>query len=517
MIVLPRTSQLIAHSSHIREVAARSENGERDPDADVTLAVVDEQDTRYYRALCARDRRFDGLFFVGVSTTGVYCRPICPARTPGRTRCRFFKRAAEAERAGFRACFRCRPERAPGDAHVDAAPVLERRALRAIGAGALDRGSVDALAAELGVGTRHLRRTIERAVGASPLELAQTRRLGLAKQLLQDTRLPVTEIAFAAGFGSLRRFHAAVRARFACAPTQLRRGASPRSDEPSLRLETRAPFAADVMFRFLAAHAIPGLEEVGPRSWRRVVVSERGAGWMELVATDPSALRMRVDAVLLPMLAALVERARMVFDLDAHPALVDAYLARDARLAPLVARHPGVRVPGAFDPWEVLVRTVLAQQVSARAARTLCARLIERFGTPVPIAAGEVRCFPTPAQLMDAGARLRTIGLPAARARTLDAIARAVVTGQLALAPSTDPALALERLRALPGVGDWTAQAFALHALRDPDAFLAGDLALRRTLGRISSRELARRAEAWRPWRAYALMHLWNADQGGAA
>jgi AraC family transcriptional regulator of adaptative response / DNA-3-methyladenine glycosylase II len=465
-----------------------------------------------YRALCARDRRFDGTFFVAVTTTGIYCRPICPARTPGKPRCRFYALAAEAERAGYRACFRCRPERAPGHAPVDAAPLLVRRALTAIGDGSLDRGSVDGLASELGVSGRHLRRTIERALGTSPLELAQTRRLGLAKQLLQDTTLPITDVAYASGFSSLRRFNDAFRVRFAAPPTSVRRAAAETpSASATLRLETRPPFAPSVLFRYFAGRALPGLEDADDQRYRRLVLRGQTSGWIELRADERPGILMTVDPALLPHLGELASRVRRMFDLDARPDLVDARLHEDPLLAPMVERTPGMRMPGAFDTWETLVRAVLAQQVSTKAAQTLCARLIERHGEPLEH--HPARRFPTAARL--AGARdLQKIGLTGARADTLRRLSRRVADGKIDLSPSADRAATRIALTAVPGIGDWTAQVYALRALRDPDAFLPGDLAIRRAVGRVPAGELAKRAERWRPWRAYALMHLWNTDRG---
>ena len=474
---------------------------------------------RLYRALCARDARFDGLFFVAVETTGIYCRPICPARTPGRARCRFYARAAEAERAGYRACFRCRPERAPGGAPVDAAPALVRRALAAIADGALDRVSVDGLGAELGVGARHLRRTLEAAIGVTPIELAQTRRLGLAKQLLQDTSLPITELAYAAGFASLRRFNAAFAERFGTAPTQIRRRGAPdgrAADRPRLRLEARGPFPADATLRFLAARALPGLEEVTARGYRRVVAVGDAGAVLE-AAPDPErpGLIVTIDPLLLPQLGALLTRLRALFDLDARPDLIDGHLARDPRLRRRVAACPGLRVPGAFDRWEALVRIILGQQVSVRAATTLSGRLIERLGAPIAVGGGAGRAFPSPERIasrtIDA---IAAVGLPGARAEALRAVARRVASGRIDLLPSADPARVAEALLAVPGIGPWTVQAFAMRALRDPDAFLGGDLAVRRALGVGTTAAAEAAAIRWRPWRAYALMHLWH-TQGG--
>jgi len=461
-----------------------------------------------YRALVTRDRRFDGVFFVGVETTGVYCRPICPARTPGRARCRFFTHAAEAEREGFRACFRCRPERAPGLASVDAAGKLAERALARIGAGALDQQSVDALAKELGVSERHLRRAVLGATGVAPLELAESRRLGVAKALLQDTALPITDVAFAAGFSSLRRFHASFRSRFACAPSALRKAQSMKiGDRIVLRLDARPPFAGARLLAFLAGRAVPGLESVSEEAYRRPCVIDGRRGEVEIkLATDPErpGVLVEVDAALLPCLPEVLTRVRGMFDLDARPDVIDAHLSSDATLRGFVRRTPGLRVPGTWDPWELGVRAVLGQQVSVKAATTLTGRLVERFGDPTR------EIFPTAVALSRAGAAdIANIGLPASRAATLARLADAVVSGEVSLDRFGDAATLRRALMAIPGIGPWTAGYVVLRALRDPDTFLPGDLGVRRAMNAATEREAEARSDAWRPWRAYALMHLW--------
>jgi AraC family transcriptional regulator of adaptative response / DNA-3-methyladenine glycosylase II len=483
-----------------------------------------------YRALRARDARFDGLFFVAVESTGIYCRPICPARTPARARCRFFAHPAAAERAGFRACLRCRPELAPGHARVDALPRLVRAASERIAAGYLDTHAVDELAAELGVSARHLRRATETALGASPIELANTRRLATAKRLLHDTSLSMAEVAFASGFASVRRFNHSVRERFGLTPTQLRhggRGAAARSSSSSnedagaplcLRLDYRPPLYWPALLDFLRARAVPGVEAVVGDRYRRsaAVVGPGGnvhGGWVE-VRPDPRRPRLLATLSLelgkQPM--AVVARLRALFDLDAEPAKIAEQLGDDPRLAPLLAARPGLRVPGAFDRFEVAVRVVLGQQISVAAAKTLAARLVDRFGAALPDApAGLERLFPAPARLAAAPVEeLRAIGLTQARARTLAALARAVARGALTL--DADPATVEAALRDLPGIGPWSAQTIAMRALRWPDAFPAGDLVLRRALGCTRARDCERAAERWRPWRAYAVMHLWTKE-----
>jgi AraC family transcriptional regulator of adaptative response / DNA-3-methyladenine glycosylase II len=470
-----------------------------------------------YRALRARDRRFDGAFFVAVSTTGIYCRPICPARVPGKDRCAFFARAAEAERAGYRACFRCRPELAPGLAPIDTIPSLVRRAAAALDAGSLDHEGVDVLAARLGVSARHLRRAMEAELGVSPVEYAQTRRLALAKRLLQDSSLPITEVAFAAGFGSVRRFNALFSARFHRAPTDVRRRAptpSAAGETIAIRLDFRPPLAWSALLGFLAARAVPGVERVVDGAYLRTVrlgertgslsVAPKGGGAPSLLAT--------VSLSLAPELTTVIARLRALFDLDAQPHVIAEHLRGDARLAPLVRRAPGLRLPGAFDPFEVAVRAVLGQQISVKGATTLAGRLAGAFGRPTLAPWGPAVLFPTAAELAGAPvAALRAIGLPEARARTILDLARAVLLGTLDLSSSAAPAAAIAGLLRLRGVGPWTAQYIAMRALGWPDAFVAGDLGVRKALGLASARAAEARAEQWRPWRAYAVMHLWTA------
>lgn len=473
--------------------------------------MLDPEDC--YRALTSRDRRFDGVFFVAVETTGIYCRPVCPARTPKRTSCRFFERAAVAEREGFRACLRCRPERAPGRAPSDEGPEVVRRALSQIAAGSLDRESVDHLAARLGVTGRHLRRTLEAAVGVTPIELAQSRRLGLAKWLLQDTSLSMTDIASASGYESIRRFNASFSAAFGCAPSVLRKSQPRRFDDSdvTLRLEARAPFPGRAVLGFLRGRAIPGVEHVTDTQYRRWVTFGDASGWVsaELDAERPGIL-VTVDVSLLSHVADIVARVRALFDLDARPDLVDEHLRRDRALAAHVARVPGMRVPGAFDAWELAVRAILGQQVSVRGATTVSGRLVQLFGAPVDGAPG-VWTFPTPRVMASATVeRVRTVGLPGARAATIVALAQGVDSGAIDLSMNADVATTVAALSGVRGIGEWTAHYVAMRALRAPDMFLAGDLAAKKALGVTKAREAEALSARWRPWRAYALMHLWH-------
>jgi AraC family transcriptional regulator, regulatory protein of adaptative response / DNA-3-methyladenine glycosylase II len=474
-----------------------------------------------FRALAARDRRFDGRFFVAVRTTGIYCRPICPARTPRADRVAFFARAAEAERAGFRACFRCRPELAPGAGPVDAVPRLVAAASARIEGGSLNEGSVDDLAASLGVSARHLRRAVQAELGVSLVDLAQSRRLALAKQLLQDTSLPMGEVALAAGFSSLRRFNALFRARFERPPSAVRRAHG--AGDPgalTLRLDYRPPFDWASELRFLAGRCTAGVEQVEGGAYRRTVRLGACSGWLEVTAApDRPALRVAVSPSLTGALMPLVARLRGLFDLDARPDAIAARLRKDPLLAPSVRRSPGVRVTGAFDGFECAVRVVLGQQVSVAAATTIAGRLAGALGGPIETPfPGLDRLPATPEAVADAGEdRLARLGMPGARARTLLGLARGAVDGSLALHRGGDADAVRAALLEVPGVGPWTAEVVAMRALGAPDAFPGGDLGVLRALGVRSAREAEARAEAWRPWRAYGVMHLWALGARGAA
>lgn len=474
-----------------------------------------------YRALCARDERFDGLFFVAVRTTGIYCRPVCRARTPARDRCVFYRYAAEADRDGFRACFRCRPELSPGGAPQDSVPRLVRAALARIEGGFLDEGSVDDLGRVLGVTGRHLRRAMETELGVAPVELAQSRRLALAKQLLQDSSLPLTEIAFASGFGSVRRFNALFSARFGRPPSALRRalGEAEAGAAVTLRLDYRPPLDWDALLTFLADRAIAGVEDARDGVYARSVRLGERTGWLRVMPVpQKNALRVEVAPELAGALGLLLGRLRALFDLDAHPMLIAEALGRDPLLAPLVARHPGLRVPGAFDGFEAAVRAILGQQVSVRAATTLGGRIAKRFGTALdtPIA-GVTHLFPPASVLAEAPlSDIIQIGLPASRAGSIQALARAVAQGEIRFERGEDPEAAAAALVALPGIGAWTAQYLGMRVYRFPDAFPASDLGVRKALGVKSTREAEERAAAFRPWRAYAVIHLWQGLSEGA-
>ncbi len=467
------------------------------------------------RARVSRDPRFDGRFFIAVVSTGIYCRPICPAPSPKRVNVRYYATAAAAHEAGFRPCLRCRPEAAPGTPAWLGTSVTVRRALRLIHDGALDAGSVDDLAGRLGIGPRHLHRLFVQHLGASPIAIAQTRRLHFAKRLIDETDLPLTQVALAAGFGSLRRFNDAFLRAYTRPPRELRRarrGKRPATaGELTLRLAFRPPYAWDRLLEFLATRALPGVESVRDGCYARTL-SLGGAPVVVRIGPgrDASELDLRVQHAEPASLDAIVSRVRQMLDLAADPELIRSSLERDVVLRPLVRRCPGLRVPGALDPFELAVRAVLGQQVSVAAGRTLAGRLVARCGTPWEGGDGLTHLFPTPAQVADAD--LRQLGVTTKRASTLGALARAVCDDELDL--TGDPDAVRDQLLALPGVGPWTADYVLLRGLGAPDAFPAGDLVLRRAVepGRtLSERALEARAEGWRPWRGYAVFHLWGA------
>jgi AraC family transcriptional regulator of adaptative response / DNA-3-methyladenine glycosylase II len=473
-----------------------------------------------YRSLSARDTRFDGHFFVGVTSTGVYCRPICPARVPRRDNCRFFSNAAAAERDGFRPCLRCRPELAPGHAPMDAVGRVAAAAVARIEAGALNEAGLDALAAELQVSGRQLRRAIEREYGVAPVELAQTQRLLLAKRLLTDTRIKVADVAFASGFSSLRRFNHLFRTRYGLSPTALRskRASGAESHTVKLKLAYRPPLAWDALLAFLVGRGAAGVEEAdGVRYLRTVRIGEH-CGWIAVEpAPGEAALRVEAAITLLPVLTPLLARLRRLFDLDANPQVIAAHLQRDPRLRQLLAQKPGLRVPGAFDGFELALRAVLGQQVSVKAATTLFGRFCRAYGVPLSTPHAVLsHCGPQAEHIAAAGVEeIAALGLPRSRAVTVRSLARAVSERKVRLEPGHDHAAILAELKELPGIGDWTAQYVAMRALRDPDAFPASDLGIYRSLGVSKPGAALAAAEAWRPWRAYATMYLWQGYGAG--
>jgi AraC family transcriptional regulator of adaptative response / DNA-3-methyladenine glycosylase II len=505
----------------------------------------DLDDDARYRALCAHDARFDGRFFVAVRSTGIYCRPICRVRTPRRENCRFYGLAAQAEQAGYRPCLRCRPELAPLDRHwssEDAGAVLVQHATRLLDAPRFGtepdnkRAAMQTLSARLGVSDRHLRRVFEQRLGVSPLQYLLTRRLLAAKQLLADTALPVSQVALASGFASLRRFNAAFFGRYGLDPTQMRRGQAKQPQAADahhhghdrcgvvVRLAWRPPLDARALMHFLSQRQLPGLEHGDPdalsfmRTLSLNAAGQTHAGWLRVRAVpEEHHLRLNVSDGLLPVLPSVIWRVREVFDLDADPARINASLHAD------FPEGDGLRVPGCFDGFELAVRAVLGQQVTVAAARTLATRLLHRFGTPLstPVPALN-RLFPTPHSLATADpAELGQLGIVRQRQAALQALARAVAEGTLELDSRAPLDVTLRTLESLPGIGPWTAQYIAMRALRWPDAWPSGDVALHHALGLGAGNRAAQRAEAsrlaarWQPWRSYAVIRAWARSPAG--
>ncbi|MGQ9425275.1 DNA-3-methyladenine glycosylase 2 family protein [Gilvimarinus sp. F26214L] len=470
-----------------------------------------------YAAIQSRDPRFDGLFFVGVSTTGIYCRPICPVRMPRSDRCTFYPNAASAEQAGYRPCLRCRPELAPGNAKTDAVKRVAHLAAERIRAGALTDASLEELAAEFGLSSRQLRRAVESEYGVSPISLALTYRLLLAKQLLTDTDLKIIDVAFASGFSSLRRFNDAFRTRYRLNPSALRKrraqkGANAMDRAIVLRLGYRPPIAWQQLTGFLCSRGNSRVDRLADNRYLRTVELGEHRGWIAaLPDLDRRQICVEVSASLLPCLIPLQARLRALFDLDASPEIIDAHLQRDPALKPLVGLSAGLRVPGTLDPFELALRAILGQQVSVKAASTLFGRFVEHFGSPVDTPFdGLDRCAPS--ALSVAEASLQQIidrGLTQRRAHTVLHLARSIAGGTLEL-DRGERSETIRQLLEIPGIGPWTAQYIAMRALGDPNALPDSDLGLVRALSLNKPAEVLRRAESWQPWRAYGAMHLWN-------
>ena len=470
-----------------------------------------------YRAVCSRDARFDGLFFTAVTTTGIYCRPICPATTPHAQHVHFYPSAAAAEAAGYRACRRCHPEAAPGSPDWNTRADLVARALRLIADGVIDTEGVEGLASRLSVSARHLHRELMAEVGVGPLALARTRRAQTARLLIDQTDLPLTTIAFIAGFASIRQFNETMQATFACPPSAFRRRpqeAQNGEGKLTLRLHYRPPFDSGAVLDYFAKRAIAGVEEVVNGCYRRTIVLPHSRGIIEIRPMEHKhAVLLRLHLSDLKDLNLLVQRCRHLFDLDAMPGAIAEVLSEDPLLAPLVSARPGLRIPGAVDGFELAVRAILGQQISVAGARTLAGRLVTTLGEPLKEPHGTLtHFFPSPQVL--ARADLSGKGLTNGRIRALQALSHAVAEHGLQLDRTINREKTIEQLLQLPGVGPWTASYIAMRALGDPDAFPATDLALRRALERLglttTLKGIEQRSQQWRPWRAYATHYLWS-------
>jgi len=488
------------------------------PLSSTSRSTIDDHEP-HYRAVEARDPRFDGWFVAAVTSTGIYCRPSCPARTPARRNVRFYPTPAAAQGAGFRACKRCRPDAAPGSPEWRTRTDLAARAMALIADGVVDRDGVGGLSRRLGYGERHLNRLLTAELGAGPQALARAQRAQTARILIETTDLPFTTVAFGAGFSSVRQFNDTVREIFAASPTEMRsraiRHRAPTAGSLTLRLPHRRPFAAAEILHFLARRAVAGLEEGDGTAHRRTLALPHGGGTAELVpAADHVRATLHLDDI--RDLTAAVERCRHLLDLDADPVAVDERLGADPVLGPLVGARPGLRLPGCTDPFEVAVRTVVGQQVSVAAARTVTGRLVACLGEPLVSrepgpAPGLTHRFPTP--LAIAAADPSTLGMPLARGRALVALAAAVADGHVRLDRGVAPDETRAALLSVPGIGPWTASLIALRGRGDPDEFLPTDLGVRHALGDLGlpSHPAAATAlaDTWRPWRSYALVHLW--------
>jgi AraC family transcriptional regulator of adaptative response / DNA-3-methyladenine glycosylase II len=475
------------------------------------------------RARLTRDARFDGKFFIGVLTSKVYCRPICPARTAMEKNVRYFPSAAAAAEAGFRPCLRCRPECSPGTPAWLGTPATVSRALKLISEGGLEEGGVEALAGRLGVGSRHLRRLFLHHLGATPSAIVKTQRLHFAKKLIDETNLPMSEIAIASGYGCVRRFNAAIRNVYNRTPTHIRGLARQMVTQPAnqylFRLRFRRPFHWDDMLAFLAMRATPGVEAVENGCYRRTISLHGQCGWFEVALDNANdALIARVQFANPRSLFCIVERIRAMFDLNADWTAIAKSLRGDPQLAQRIRAEPGLRVPGCWNGFELAVRAILGQQVSVKGATTLAGRIAKSLGEPLDAGGGLTHLFPTSEALAEL--KLDNPGMPTARAETIRTLARAVREGRISFEEHVDSNELLRHLCEIPGIGKWTAQYVAMRALGEPDAFPSGDLGLLRALKLDNFRKLEQRAESWRPWRAYAAMYLWcvaagNNGQGG--
>jgi AraC family transcriptional regulator of adaptative response / DNA-3-methyladenine glycosylase II len=486
---------------------------------------MDQDHRRLYNALTARDARFDGVFFVAVTSTRIYCRPICRVKTPKAANCRFFDTAHEAEQAGFRPCLRCRPELAPGNAPVDDAQRIAHVIVQRLEEGQLDEeAGLETIADQFELSSRQIRRIVQKELGVPPIQLLLTRRLLLAKQLLTDTTWPMTEVAFASGFSSLRRFNDAFTRRYRMPPTRLRKtvkdgpngtDAIAGTETSVLQLSYRPPYDWKGLLAFLSARALKGIEHVTGESYTRTVQFGKARGWIRVTqAKRQHALLLEFTHTLTPVLPALLGRVRALFDLDARPDVIAKRLGKDAHLARAVRANPGLRVPGAFSGFEMGLRAILGQQVTVKAATTIACRFVEAFGDAIVTPLPELnRLTPTPSRIAKATIDdIATHGIVAARAKSIIALAKAEASGEICLDGSAhpDPDQSIKQLANLPGIGPWTAHYIAMRALRWPDAFPKEDIAVRNNLGGVSAKEAEALSQPWRPWRSYAVMHVWS-------
>lgn len=485
-----------------------SENGEFLPLLSIRISPMEIDPTICYEALRARDRRFDGVFYVAVRTTKIYCRTVCKAQTPRFENCGFHLSAASAEKAGYRPCLRCRPELAPGHSSVDAVSRQAAHAMTRIEEGALADGGVERLASEMGISSRHLRRVIENEYGVAPIELAQTQRLLMAKRLLTDTSLPLTTVALASGFASLRRFNALFLERYRMNPSQLRKEKkiAGTSDSFACELAFRPPYDWSSILGFLRERASPGVEYVDDQKYMRTVSSGEYSGWIEVELSKSSdALTVNVSNSLAPILLQVIARVKRLFDLHSTPSIIEAHLGS-------VAIAPGLRVPGAYDGFEVAVRAILGQQISVKGATVLAGRMAQMLGQKVETPHPQLNLLTPTAHTVSKVApnALGEIGIIRTRTASIIELAHRVETGHILLEPGANVESTKALLKSIPGIGDWTAEYIAMRCLEWPDAFPYSDLGIKKALSLKSDRAVLAAAEIWKPWRSYAAMHLWK-------
>jgi AraC family transcriptional regulator, regulatory protein of adaptative response / DNA-3-methyladenine glycosylase II len=472
--------------------------------------IMNYQPDVCYQALLARDRRFDGLFFVAVRSTHIYCRPVCTVKPPYLKNCTFYANAASCERDGYRPCLRCRPELAPGNASVDSRSRLVSRAIDRIEDGALSNDSIEQLAQELGVTSRHLRRVFESEIGVTPVQYVQTQRLLLAKRLLTDTALPVTQIAMSSGFQSVRRFNALFLERYRLNPSALRKSILSKpvsSDTFICQLSYRPPYDWESLLGFLLARASNGVEFIDEHRYMRTIAIDDVSGWLSVTPSErPYALEVTLSSSLAPKFLQVLARLKRLFDLQARPELIEQ------QLGGLATNYPGLRVPGACDSFEVAIRAILGQQVSVKAASSLAGRLAKKYGHEISTPFSELSLLsPQPDALAAAKVEdISALGVMPARAQTIVSFAKNYASGKLDLQPGADYESTVAKLISLPGIGEWTAAYIAMRCLAYPDAFPHDDLGIKKALGLSSKKAMLLEAEKYRPWRAYAAMHMWK-------
>ncbi|WP_032113763.1 DNA-3-methyladenine glycosylase 2 family protein [Candidatus Paracaedibacter symbiosus] len=479
-----------------------------------------QRESIYYNAYASRDPRFDGVFFIGVTSTGIYCRPICPAKTPKEANCHFFLSAEAAEKEGFRPCLRCRPELAPGNAPVDDAHRITHLIVQRIEEGLIEGDTgLEEIADQFELSSRQIRRIVQKELGVSPIELMQTRRLLLAKQLLTETQLPITEVAFASGFSSLRRFNDAFSSRYGMPPTRLRKEAAVGdkiifdSKTSTLQLTYRPPYDWGGILKFLSMRTLKGAEWVTENFYARTVRLGNHKGWIKVShAPQKNALLLEFTHNLTAVLPALLGRIRNLFDLSARPDLINAQLMQDKLLEKIVYANPGLRVPGAFDGFELAVRAILGQQITIKAATTLACRFVEAFGEKLDTPFPELHYLsPTAESIAKATVDdIAKLGIVSARAKSIIALAQAFISGELRLEVGMHLDKIIKQLVSLPGIGQWTAHYIAMRAMRWPDAFPKEDIAVRNNLGGVTAKQAEEMSQAWRPWRSYAVLHIWQ-------